>query len=328
MNDTHRNGFSDGLSSHLLFSIPLSERGEQIEGSLCLDNRHQGWMQLPHGGVLMSCLLQAAHQGFGELFASRGDGQAVRTSFRWGGPTLFLGEEIVISARRDPAGVEGSIRKKGEDRPTLTARIEPGPPKLSLKDLDPIPDIVEGLAKDGADSTIPLPYSQNCFVCGSARAVPGLERRFYCLENRDERIVFTLAGVDPEDDARFFWFRLSEDEVHPGALAAVLDETLGWSGFVAARQGGVTVRLEIDFFRPVDPGERLLFFGSCTRIRGSGPHRLFWYAAGGVLPFGAGADPAPIALAKGQWLAVPKLTEEMKNHLAPSEWVSRWFSSP
>lgn len=309
----------------LLLPAPFVFRGNEIEGSLCLDTRHQGWMELPHGGLLMSCLLEAAYRGFGDILAFRGEGQAVRTSFRWGGPTLFLGNEILIAAKRDPAGIEGFIRKKGETRPTLTARIETGPPKLSLQDLDPIPEIMEGVAKDGAEKTVPLPYSQNCFVCGTGRSHPGLERRFYCLENDDRRIVFTLAGLDPDDGERFFWFRTSEGEVHPGALAAVLDETLGWSGFVAARQGGVTVRLEIDFFRPVDLGERLLFFSACTRIRGSSPHRLLWYAAGGILPFGAGQELAPVALARGQWLAMPKLTEEMKRHLTPPEWVSRWF---
>ncbi len=324
MNDANPGGTSDDPVG-LLLPTPFVSRGDEVESSLCLDTRHQGWTELPHGGLLMSCLLEAARQGFGHALAPRGDGQAVRTSFRWGGPTLFLGDEILIAARREPAGIEGSVRKKGETRPTLTARIDQGPPKLSLKDLDPIPEIMEGLAREGVEKTVPLPYSQNCFVCGSGRSLPGLERRFYCLENSDHRVVFTLAGLDPDDDERFFWFRISDDEVHPGALASVLDETLGWSGFVAARQGGVTVRLEIDFFRPVDLGERLLFFGVCTRIRGSSPHRLFWYAAGGILPFGTGADLAPVALAAGQWLAVPKLTEEMKRHLAPAEWVSRWF---
>lgn len=324
MNHANPTGCADDPLG-LLLSAPFVSRGDEVESSLCLDARHQGWTDLPHGGLMMSCLLEAAHQGFGDALVAKGADHTVRTSFRWGGPTLFLGDEILIEAKKDPAGIEGSLRKKGEARPTLTARIETGPSKLSLRDLDPIPEIMEGLAKAGIEKTIPLPYSQNCFVCGNDRSVPGLARRFYCLENGDHRVVFTLAGVDPDDQERFFWFRRSEEEVHPGALAAVLDETLGWSGFVATRQGGVTVRLEIDFFRPVDPGERLLFFGACTRVRGSSPHRLFWYAAGGVLPFGAGADLAPIALARGQWLAVPKLTEEMKRHLAPPEWVSRWF---
>jgi len=304
-------------------SSPFVQEGDQIQASLPLENRHQGWMEIPHGGILMSLLLEAAHHGFEDPLFS-GSGDPIRTSFRWGGPTLLLGDEVQVLARREQAGVHGSICKRDETSPSLTAWIDRGPARFGLEDLDPIQQTLEGIGKDAKDKVIPLPYSSNCFVCGSNRADPGLQRRFYCLEDGQQRVIFTPMGLDPEDEAKFSWYRLSEEELHPGAMAAILDEVLGWSGFLATRQGGVTVKLEIDFLRPVDLGERMLCFGSCVRVRGRNPQRLFWYSVGGILPFGS-TDLSPIVLAKGQWLAVPNLTEEMKNHLMPAGWLERWF---
>lgn len=304
----------------------FSQEGDQIQATLCLDARHQGWLEIPHGGILMSLLLEAAHHGFEDPLLL-GCQDPIRASFRWGGPTLLLGDEVQVLARKEGGAIHGSIRKKEEKSPSLEARIDTGPARCRLEDLDPIPQTMELLGKDARDRIIPLPYSRNCFVCGSHRTHPGLERKFFCLEAGEQRVVYTPMGLDPNDDNRLFWFRLSEAELHPGAPAAILDEVLGWSGFLSTRQGGVTVRLEIDFFRPVDLGERMLCFGTCTRVRGKNPHRLFWYAVGGILPFG-GTDLSPIVLARGQWLAVPKLTEEMKTHLAPSDWLARWFDGP
>jgi hypothetical protein len=30
--------------------------------------------------------------------------------------------------------------------------------------------------------------------------------------------------------------------------------------------------------------------------------------------------------ASGQWLAMPDLTDEMKKHLRPAEWLDKWFA--
>jgi acyl-coenzyme A thioesterase PaaI-like protein len=132
-------------------------------------------------------------------------------------------------------------------------------------------------------------------------------------------------GLDPDDQDRFHRFRLDDGQAHPGTLVALLDETLGWSGFLRTRQGGVTVRLEVDILRPVDPGEKLLCFGVCTGTRGRDPQRQFWFAEGAVLPMGDD-DFSPVMTARGQWMSIPKLTDEMKRHLMPREWLLPWFA--
>ena len=103
-----------------------------------------------------------------------------------------------------------------------------------------------------------------------------------------------------------------------------MDETLGWSGFLASGQGGITVKLEIDFLRPLIPGEKMVCCGRCIRLRGTSPHRLFWYSEGVIIPMRSD-DHTPIALARGQWMAVPALTEEMKTNMLPQSESEKLF---
>ncbi|MEW6442129.1 MAG: hypothetical protein AB1640_14425 [bacterium] len=324
MSSDHRNGCTACGPGGFLTPDSVDSMPDGRSVILPLDARHQGWLELPHGGILMSAILDTVHHGFDDpVFWKPED--AIRASFRWGGPGLFLGDLVRIRTRKEAGAIRASVTRPDAASPSLTAAIDSGPARCSLEEMDPVLHMMEALGRDARDKVIPLPYASQCFVCGNERSHPGLGRRFYCLEDETSRIVFTSMGIDPEDESRLFWFRLSDQELHPGALASVLDETLGWSGFLATRQGGITVKLDIDFLRRVEIGERMICFAACTAVRGRSPERLFWYAAGGIVPLG-GTDLSPIALAKGQWLAVPRLTEEMKNHLRPAAWLERWFS--
>ena len=133
-------------------------------------------------------------------------------------------------------------------------------------------------------------------------------------------------GLEEDDQNRLSRFQLADGQIHPGPLAAVLDETLGWGGFVRTRQGGVTVRLELDIMRAVEPGEKLLALGTCTGVRGKSAQRMFWFSEGGILPMGE-EDLSPVMLARGQWLAVPELTEQMPGQLIPPELTEPLFTT-
>jgi hypothetical protein len=145
------------------------------------------------------------------------------------------------------------------------------------------------------------------------------------VDARGEQIVFTSIGLDPDDQGKVFRFQIDDALMHPGVLAAILDETMGWGGFIRARQGGMTVKLDVDFLRPAERGEKMLCLGTCSGTRGKKATRLFWYSEGGILPMGE-RDLPPIVRAKGQWLAMPALTDEMRKHLRPAEWLDRWFA--
>lgn len=310
----------------LFIRTPIEKKGLQAYATVQLDSRYQGWLELPHGGVLMSMLLELAHRGLARP-VFHPDNYPLNTSFRLGGPSLLLDQTVKIAVEQKEDEILGWVKKDPNFPPSLTSKIIPGRSDAStnLGNLDLLARAMDKSGRDTRNRAIPLPYTRSCFVCGSERKEPGLSRRFYCLETEETRIAFTFMGLDPDDQEKLSRFCLADGQFHPGTLAAIVDETLGWAGFLHTRQGGVTVRLEMDLFRPVEPGEKMLCFGACSGTRGKGGNRLLWYAEGGIIPMGE-EEPFPIMLARGQWLAVPKLTEEMKAHLIPSEWTNRWFT--
>ena len=305
---------------------PITREANQVRAALTLDERHQGWLGVPHGGILMSLALEMAHHGMDHTLFSA-EGFPVRASFRWGGPTVWLGDNLQLAAEQQAEAVEVRITKDAEDTPSFSATIRPlqASEENETEHLDMLTEAMETIGRDTRENVIPLPYAANCFVCGSEREHPGLTRRFYCLDAKGTQIVFTSMGLDPEDQNTLFRFQLDDTQIHLGVLAAVLDETMGWGGFVRARQGGMTVKLDVDFLRPVDRGEKMLCFGTCSGTRGKQASRMFWFSEGGILPMGEGELP-PIMRARGQWLAMPELTDEMKRHLRPPEWLDRWFT--
>jgi hypothetical protein len=251
----------------------------------------------------------------------------VRASFRWGGPTLCIGESLEIAARMEGEETHVAITRDGETTPSFSVSIGsiPSSEETETEHLDNLTQAMEAIGRDTKDNVLPLPYATNCFVCGSERQNPGLTRRFYCLDAKGEQIVFTSIGLDPDDQNEVFQFQLDDATIHPGVLAAIIDETMGWGGFVKARHGGMTVKLDVDFLRPVARGEKMLCYGLCSGTRGKSASRMFWFSEGGILPMGEGALP-PIMRARGQWLAMPDLTEEMRKHLRPAEWLDKWFA--
>jgi hypothetical protein len=213
---------------------------------------------------------------------------------------------------------EGTASFSGLLRPASSVK------EIEGDHLDRLAETMEAIGRETKDNVLPLPYATDCFVCGSEREHPGLQRKFYCLDQQGAQVVFTSIGLDPDDRSRFSQFHLDDARIHPGVLAAILDETMGWGGFVKARQGGMTVKLDIDFLRPVEEGEKMLCYGVCSGTRGKRAGRMFWFSEGGIFPMGEGGL-SPIMRASGQWLAMPDLTEEMKKHLRPAEWLDRWF---
>jgi len=305
----------------------IEQEEDRATATVLLHAGHQGWMELPHGGVLMSMVLELAHRGLDEpVFVEKN--YPIRLSFRWGGPSLSLNQYAVVGVEREGGEIRGWVKKDADSSPTLTAIIRSGGHGNGPLSSDPnqASPAMERVAGESRENALPLPYTRNCFVCGSERTEFGLQRRFFCLEDEEPKIVFTCMDPDANEGNNPASFRLDEAQAHPGCLAAILDETMGWSGFVHARQGGVTVKLEIDILRPATPEEKLLCYAACTGTRGKRSSRLFWYAEGAFLPM-AQAGALPVMLAQGQWLTVPRLTEEMKRHLIPPEWTARWFPS-
>ena len=87
-----------------------------------------------------------------------------------------------------------------------------------------------------------LPYYRNCFVCGVQRSIPGLKRSFYIAAKGADKIIAAPAGFDRSDADTFYAFQ-KEGYIHPISLIALLDESLGWAGFMKSSSGAVTTRI-------------------------------------------------------------------------------------
>ena len=98
---------------------------------------------------------------------------------------------------------------------------------------------------------------------------------------------------------------------------AVLDETMGWGGFFASANGGVSVRLNYRILRKIGVDEKLVFFGRGEKVMGKIDKRmLFWASGCGVVVTGDGSFETVVE-SSGQWYAMAALTEQMRKELIP-----------
>ena len=80
-------------------TTPVECEGDTARTTIVLDDRHQGWLGVPHGGVLMSLVLELAHHGVNRSVFSASN-FPIRVSFRWGGPTISLGDPLATGGTR------------------------------------------------------------------------------------------------------------------------------------------------------------------------------------------------------------------------------------
>ncbi|MCX7635879.1 MAG: hotdog fold thioesterase, partial [Syntrophales bacterium] len=283
-----------------------------------MDDRLEGWLGIPHGGVAMG----AVTEGAALLRAAAGlvdIPYPFTASFRWGGPRLRTGDAVTIRLSPGEGSLEGTVTPLGSQVPYLTAALAFAPSELDTTGEVPLP-AVPFSALEG-DLT-PLPYYRNCFVCGVSRHAPGLRRQFFWLDTpQTGPWAVAPAGLTTADQDSFFLFLDRHGMVHPLALLALLDETLGWGGFMLASQGGGTVRLHYRFYRPIGPAEKIVVFGRGERVRGNTPARMLFWAAGTAAVLGRGGRYEPVVTASGQWMVLPELTEQMRTELRPPAWV-------
>jgi acyl-coenzyme A thioesterase PaaI-like protein len=103
------------------------------------------------------------------------------------------------------------------------------------------------------------------------------------------------------------------DHLHPGAIITILDETLGWAGFFASWQGGVTINISTYFPAPIVPGGSLYSVGYCERTYGTFQRKIA-YAQGGFFEKKEGRKRL-VAYASGRWLTKPEYKEKMLKYI-------------
>lgn len=313
---------SDFIHRFLFGEYPIDVNEGVISAFMDMDAEKEGWVGIPHGGIGMGAILELL-PGIGE--AAPNDVSVpypMTCAFRMGGAEARGGDRVQVSIQPSGEAMNGQILVQGTRMPYITAEINCNAQAKAMDDYTRsyVPDgfsRIEGRMQH-------LPHYLNCFVCGVDRRLPGLKRRFHLWESDADRVVCAFAGFDAADQDTFFRFSRN-GVVHPMALLAVLDETMGWGGFFTAGQGGVSVRLNYRFLRELRVDEKLVFFARGEKVMGRIDKRMFFWASGcGVVLTEEGSF-EKVAESSGQWYAMAALTEQMQRELIPEALTRKTF---
>jgi len=313
-----------GFVTEFLFGdTRVATESERATVRMHLDERTEGWVGIPHGGIGMGSIMELASF----LEAGPRDTNArypMSAEFRMGGASVRTGDTVTVSVVSSDGGFTGSIVPDGQDRPYIEGTVRYGADERNRRD-----DFISFLPASYSEiheSLARLPHYRNCFVCGVERTSPGLNRVFnYLNDSRINKTVVSHVGMDDADDATVHRFSTGS-MLHPIAPLALLDEVMGWGGFLVSGQGGVSVRLGYTFYRGIRIGERVVLFGRGTRVKGSVSSRMLFWADGGAAVIGSDGTLEPVIVSSGQWFAVSELTEQMKIQLMPQDLIDRAFA--
>jgi hypothetical protein len=312
----------DFVRAFLFGTSGIVKEGPSLRSLLVMGDKTQGWVGIPHGGIGMGAMADLAFALTEEAGAPFGP-YPFSIDYRMGGESASLGDTLRIELTATQDGVSGVMVKERGASPYLAAMF-------SLAHADPsdaelfhawLPIDINDLEK----RMIPLPSYRNCFVCGVARREPGLERRFYVLDAPDrQKTVLSPVGCAGDGGEAFYRFQRC-GRLHPLPLLALLDEIMGWGGFLMTASGGVTVRAGYTFYRDIQVGEPLWAFGRGEKFRGNAASRLLFRASGGLAAVRSDGTLEPVAVASGQYLGVAALTEQMRRELLPADLTRRAF---
>ncbi|HOI75303.1 MAG TPA: hypothetical protein PLO63_14255 [Syntrophales bacterium] len=310
----------ESIFEQFLLGGSLRHDGSSLSSVLRTDRHAEGWNGIPHGGFAMGVFVELALRAMGESASSFPDPWTAE--FRLGGASLRRGDRADVKVEATETGAEGAVTVPSSDAPYMTAVLRRrGTDQESLAAFQSfLPSSPPDHERDG----IPLPFYRDCMVCGTEREFPGLKRRFYLAPPPAVKTVITRAGSEEEDKESFDRFQV-DGILHPVAPLALLDEILGWGGFMLAGQGGVTVRIRFSFLRRISAGEKLIFLARGDRVRGTSPSRMLFWASGGAAAVRPDGHLEPVVTATGQFMVVPELTDQMKTTLLPREWTERAF---
>jgi hypothetical protein len=290
-----------------------------VRSAIAMDLRTEGWIGIPHGGISMGALA--------DLFELLREARGIRVSpfplsinVRMGGSPLRTGETVDVAVAPEGEGAKGIVSVRGSALPYLEAEITRAAAPCTVGPIAGLPSSFDRM--EGSLSA--LPFYRNCFVCGVDRHHPGLKRSFQLFEEaRPGRAVVSCAGFDAGDRDTVHRFERN-GLIHPVVLLALVDETMGWAGFMNYASGGVTVRMSATLHRGVGVAEKLVVFGRGEKVRSTGSRMLFW-VSGGAAVVGKGGVFEIVMTASGQFLGVPALTEQMRAELIPHELTRRAF---
>lgn len=310
-------GKDDFITEFLYAGAPVQKTGSSVQTEMLMDLRTEGWVGLPHGGIGMAAVVELGS------YLSPDPGEfsyPFCADYRMGGSRLQVGEMAALEMSRTGSGMTGQITPHSASAPYLTAALSPA--AESLECVAP-GSYLPARFSEIENKLLALPHYKNCFVCGVERRHPGLKRKFQLIAGAPEKPVLALAGFDREDSESFYLFQ-RKGVLHPLPFLALLDETIGWAGFMMSGSGGVTTRISYSFFRPVKADENIIVVARGDKLRKT-PSRLMFWASGVAAAINPDGSFDVVAAASGQYLGMPELTAQMRTELMPRELTMRAF---
>ena len=294
--------------------------GGRATADVLMDERLEGWIGIPHGGISMGIMMDLAMTL--DAYPRRDDLRfPVSADFRLAGTSIGIGDLLHFEVLPCPGGAEGSATVDRDPLPYMTSSIRYG--ESDGGHGRAFSAFMPEKCGDSLDELALFPSYSNCFVCGVDRSHPSLKRQFRLWDSPD-KIVVSSAGFSGADRDSFY--RFSRDGLlHPLPVLALLDEILGWGGFLISGSGAVTVGIGFTFYRPVSCDEKLLFFGRGDRVRGRTSSRLLYWASGGAAAVGKDGRLEMVVSASGQWYGVQDLTRQMRSSLLPRTLMEKIF---
>jgi acyl-coenzyme A thioesterase PaaI-like protein len=282
-----------------------------IRTEITIDHRHEGWPGIPHGGIAMTALVELA-----DLLDQVTGEYPMQTNFRFGGDKLILGDRISISLTNINESYRGEINKISGVLPYMTGTLVHRYEQKYEEELSALERLIKRPYTSKNIFTIPDFVHRILFK----REFQYLHRsrEFEFRELPDGRMYMLCFFKNSRGEIQQGELNLiSEEQVHPGALLTMLDETLAWSGFLRVWQGGVTVSLMSYFLRPVNPHEQIFSMGICDSVRGS--HRRKMITCSGGIFSVTEKRIEPVVFARGKWLTKPEFKDEMIRFLLAEE---------
>lgn len=287
---------------------------------LLMDRRTEGWIGIPHGGIGMGIMMDLAMHL--DSYPRREELRfPLSADFRFAGTSIRIGDRLHFDATAVPGGAEGSATADRDPLPYMTSSIRYR--ESHGEDGKPFTAFMPRSFHDLPNDLPPFPSYSNCFVCGIERNHPGLKRKFSVWERADKMVVSPVGFTDADQDSFYRFSR--KGFLHPLPFLALLDEILGWGGFLLTGSGAVTVDIDFTFYRPVSCSEKLLFFGHGDRFRGRPSSRLLFWASGGAASVREDGTLEMVVSASGQWFGIQDLTRQMRSSLLPKTLMERVF---
>jgi hypothetical protein len=271
--------------------------GDSISAGMKLSEKHEGWPGIPHGGIGITAIYELI-----DIMDGSGAAYPSESTFRFGGESISTGDEITITVTKNETHYIGRVVSKNDRHPYLSAVIGRNMTDVSRQKLKMFTHPDPGVSR----KTIGIKLIN---MAGRIIFSPG-----YQEDNDLKKIECMEAGGNPDfyhcticsnTESGTNGINAIGDILHPGAIATILDEMLGWTIFHASNLAGVTTNLHCSMLTPVSRFDSLYVDTIYEGMKGSQLRKFASCSGGLFVKRGDRSDLA--AFASGRWFMMPDL---------------------